>query len=225
MREYVFYPIAMSRTFLNAGKAMKKSRFGATKAGAHIAKVLPTAFASFLVFFLVGVWHGDNWKYAAFGVWNGGIIMLSTLLEPVFESWTGALRIPREALGFRLFQTARTFLVVAVGYVFDVAPDFWWSMFTFKKILLQQDWKTGLDQIMALPLDAWDYGLLGVCTVLLFTVSLIQERNEGTTVRQMLDKMPFAVRFTMILAGIMLVLLFGAYGPGFSAAEFVYMQF
>lgn len=225
MREYVFYPIAMSKTFLNAGKAMKKSRFGATKAGAHIAKVLPTAFASFIVFFLVGIWHGDNWKYAAFGLWNGGIIMVSTVLEPVFESWTKALKISGESFCFRLFQMARTFLVVAVGYVFDVAPDFWWSMFTFKKILLQQNWKEGLDQIMALSLDAWDYGLLAVCTLLLFAVSLIQETHEGTTVRQMLDERPFALRFAVILGGIMLVLLFGAYGPGFSVAEFVYMQF
>jgi len=225
MREYVFYPIAMSGLFLNAGKAMKKSRFGATKVGAHIAKVLPTSFASFIVFFLVGIWHGDNWKYAAFGVWNGGIIMLSTLLEPVFESWTAALKIKTESFLFRLFQMFRTFLVVAVGYVFDVAPDFWWSAFTFKKILLEQNWSEGIDQIMALSLDAWDYGLLGVCTLILFAASLIQERHPESTMRQLLDEKPFLLRFAVILVGIMAVLVFGVYGPDFSVAEFVYMQF
>ena len=67
--------------------------------------------------------------------------------------------------------------------------------------------------------------MLGVCTVFIFFVSLIQERNDGTTIREMLDRKPFVFRLAVITAGIMMILLFGMYGPGFSAAEFVYMQF
>ncbi|MBO7252671.1 MAG: MBOAT family protein [Oscillospiraceae bacterium] len=225
MRDYVFYPIAMSKLFLNASKAMKKSRFGATQFGAHVAKVLPTSFASLIVFFLVGVWHGDNWKYAAFGLWNGGIIMLSTLLEPVFESWAVGLKIKTASFGFRLFQMARTFLVVAIGYVFDIAPDLLDSLISFKRILLDQNWQVGLAQIRQLPLDAWDYLVLAISSLILLGASIIQERNDGKTIRQMLDEKPFALRLFVILMGIMMIMVFGWYGPGFSAAEFVYMQF
>lgn len=225
MRNYVFYPIAMSKLFLDASKKMKKSAFGKTKAGAHIAKVLPTSFASLVVFFLVGVWHGANWKYVGFGLWNGGVIMLSTLLEPVFESWTLKLKINTEAFWFRLFQMARTFLVVLVGYVFDVAPDLSWSFETFRRVLLDQNLAEGFGQIMNLGLDWMDFGMLGICTMILFTVSLIQERNSAVTIRRMLDEKPFLLRFAVILAGIMMVLVFGVYGPDYSAAEFVYMQF
>ena len=41
----------------------------------------------------------------------------------------------------------------------------------------------------------------------------------------MLDEKPFILRFAVILAGIMMILVFGVYGPDYSAAEFVYMQF
>lgn len=225
MRNYVFYPIAMSKLFLDASKKMKKSAFGKTKAGAHIAKVLPTSFASLVVFFLVGVWHGANWKYVGFGLWNGGVIMLSTLLEPVFESWTLKLKINTEAFWFRLFQMARTFLVVLVGYVFDVAPDLGWSFETFRRVLLDQNLAEGFGQIMNLGLDWMDFGMLGICTMILFAVSLIQERNSAVTIRRMLDEKPFLLRFAVVLAGIMMVLVFGVYGPDYSAAEFVYMQF
>lgn len=230
MREYVFYPIALSKTFLNASKKMKKSKFGATPMGAHVSKVLSTSFASLVVFLLVGVWHGANWKYVGFGLWNGGIIMLSALLEPVFENWTVTLKIQRENFFFRLFQMARTFVVVLIGYVFDIAPDLSASMMTFRKILFQQNFPEGLRQIQTLDIadqgfDLWDWGLLGVCTVFIFFVSLIQERNDGTTIREMLDRKPFVFRLAVITAGIMMILLFGMYGPGFSAAEFVYMQF
>jgi hypothetical protein len=44
-------------------------------------------------------------------------------------------------------------------------------------------------------------------------------------VRQLLDVKPFALRFFVILVGIMMILVFGMYGPEYSAAEFVYMQF
>lgn len=225
MRDYVFYPIAMSKLFLNASKAMKKSRFGSTKAGIHIAKVLPTSFASLIVFFLVGIWHGANWKYVGFGIWNGGIIMLSTLLEPLFESWTTALKINTQSFLFRLFQISRTFLIVLVGYVFDVAPDFGSAMTTFRQILLDQNLSIGFTQIMNLKLDFYDFGLLGVCTLFLFFVSLIQEKHADTTIRKMLDEQSFLIRFLVLLVGIMVVLVFGIYGPGYNAADFVYMQF
>lgn len=230
MREYVFYPIAVSKLFLSASKKMKKSKFGTTAMGGHISKVLATSVASLIVFLLVGIWHGANWKYVGFGLWNGGIIMLSTLLEPAFESWTAKLKIHKESPLFRLFQMTRTFAVVLVGYVFDIAPDFGAAMATFKRILLEQDLAVGLRQIDTLDIagqgfDRWDWGLLGVCTVFIFMVSLIQERNDGTTIREMLDRKPFVFRLTAITAGIMMILVFGMYGPGFSAAEFVYMQF
>lgn len=225
MREYVFYPIAVSKTFLNASKKMKKSRFGSTVFGAHVSKVLATSFASLIVFFLVGIWHGANWKYVGFGIWNGGVIMMSTILEPVFVSWTAKLKIQTENIFFRLFQMLRTFVVVLIGYVFDIAPDFQSSMLTFQKILLDQNWNLGLSQYAELGLDLWDYGLLAVCTGILFAASLIQERHDSTTIREILDRKPFLLRFAVIVAGIMMILVFGVYGPEFSAAEFVYMQF
>lgn len=225
MREYVFYPIAVSKSFLNIAKKMRKSRFGSTAFGTHVSKVLATSFASLIVFFLVGVWHGANWKYVGFGLWNGGIIMLSTVLEPVFATWTRNLKIHTEHFFFRLFQMLRTFLVVLIGYVFDIAPNLQQSLITFRKILLDQDWAAGLAQYAELGLDAWDYGLLAVCTGILFVTSLIQERNDGTTIRAILDRKPFLLRFAVILAGIMMILVFGIYGPEFAAAEFVYMQF
>lgn len=193
--------------------------------GAHVSKVLSTSFASLIVFFLVGVWHGANWKYVGFGLWNGGIIMLSTLLEPVFEGVNQKLKINTGNFFFRLFQMVRTFIVVLIGYVFDIAPDFWSAILTFKRILLNQNFGEGIAQFAGLGLDGYDYGLLAVCTVILFFVSLIQERNDGTTIREMLDKKPFVLRLAVIAAGILAILVFGMYGPGFSAAEFVYMQF
>lgn len=225
MKDYIFYPVAMSKTFLNAGKMMKKSRFGATKFGAHVAKVLPTSFSSLLVFTLVGIWHGASWKYVAFGIWNGGVIMLSSILEPIFNQWTVTLKINTKAFGFRLFQMARTFLIVLVGYVFDVAPSFMLSVRTFKLILSDQNLVDGWKQIQSLGVSNQEYVVIIVCSLVVLVASIIQERHSDTTIREMLDRKPFVLRYCIWLAGLLMITLFGVWGPGFDPAAFVYMQF
>ena len=227
MKNYVFYPIAMSNRFLTTSKNIRKTRFGKTAAGAHIAKVLPTSIASLIVFLLVGIWHGASWKYVAFGVWNGGIIMLSILIQPLYDGMAKRLHINREWFAFRVFQILRTFLVVLVGYVFDVAPDFTQSMRTIALFFTDQNFAVGRSQIAGLGLGKKEYLLILVCTVLLFVISIVQEKlsHKGFGLRQYLDQKPFALRWAALFIGVLVIVVFGVYGSGYNAADFVYMQF
>ena len=224
-KTYLFYPLAMSSLFLNVSKNIKKSKFGSTKVGAHIAKVLPTSFASFIVFFMVGVWHGANWKYVAFGVYNGGIIMLAVLLKPVFEGVLKKLHINPACAPYTAFRIIRTFILVLVGYVFDVAPSFEESMMTFRLIFTDQNLKVGYGEISELGLSKVALVYLAICAVFIFIISVIQERNAATTIRSTLIKKPAIVRWGVVYIAIMAILIFGVYGSGFNAADFVYAQF
>ena len=224
-KNYLFYPMAMSKQFNAMSKGIKKSKFGGTKAGAHVAKVLPTSIASFFVFFMVGVWHGANWKYIAFGVYNGLIIMLAVLLKPVFEWTLTKLRIHPESKSFTLFRIVRTYILVLVGYVFDVAPTFSASMMTFRRFFTCQSISRARREFPQLGLDLADYILLAMCTVTVYIVSVWQERHADTTVSLALDKRRFGARFACFYFLIMAVILFGIYGSGYNPADFVYMQF
>jgi len=225
MKEYVFYPIALSKRFTGVSKKIRATKFGATKAGVHLAKVLPTSFASLIVFLLVGIWHGASWKYVAFGLWNGGVIMLSTILEPQFQALTSALRIRAEALWFRIFQIFRTFLIVLVGYVFDIAPSFRSAMYMIGKMISGQNFTLFFSDLNSLSLIKYDYLIILFGMLTMFVVSFLQERNSATTLRQILDQKHFLVRYTLILVGILVLLVFGIYGPEFEPSAFVYMQF
>ena len=224
-KNYLFYPMAMSKLFNNMSKGIKKSKFGSTKAGAHVAKVLPTSIVSFFVFFMVGVWHGANWKYLAFGVYNGLIIMLSVLLKPVFEWTLAKLRIRPECKPYALFRMVRTFLLVLVGYVFDVAPTFSDAMMTFRRFFTDQNYTRSHAEISQLGLDIPDYILLLLCTLTILIVSIWQERHPDTTVSIALDKRRYGARFACFFFLIMSVIIFGIYGSGYNPADFVYMQF
>lgn len=225
MKEYVFYPIALSKRFTGVTKKIRGTKFGATTFGAHVAKVLPTSFASLIVFLLVGIWHGASWKYVAFGLWNGGVIMLSTLLEPAFLSVNKSLKIRTESFFFRLFQMGRTFVIVLIGYIFDIAPSFRAAMEMFAAMIARQNIRGAMADISVFDLTKKDYLVLILGVIVMFFVSLIQEKNPDTTLRQLLDRKPFILRYLLILVAIMVLLVFGIYGPGFNPAEFVYMQF
>ena len=151
--------------------------------------------------------------------------MLSTLLEPAFLSVNTSLKIRTENFFFRLFQMGRTFVIVLIGYVFDIAPSFRAAMEMFGSMLLRQDIRRAMTDISAMELTKKDYLVLILGTVVMFIVSLIQEKNPDTTLRCMLDRKPFILRYLLILVGIIVLLIFGIYGPGFNPAEFVYMQF
>ena len=224
MKEYIFYPLSLSGAFLSASKKMKATRFGATKAGAHIAKVLPTAFASLIVFLVVGVWHGASWKYVAFGLWNGGVIMLSVLMKPVFDSALEKLHIKSESFVWRMFQILRTFVIVCVGYVFDIAPSFRQAVWTFQQILFRQRFGGIQAQIFQLGVNRINFIILAISSMIVLFVSLYQEKTKRQ-IRVALDKKNYWIRYGTVLFLLSAVLVFGLYDPGNATATFVYAQF
>ena len=152
-------------------------------------------------------------------------------MQPLFDAVVDKLHINRKNPLFCFFQMFRTFIVVLVGYVFDVAPSFSQGMMTISRFFTDQDFTRGKNEILGnslikgLGLTWKDYVLLGVCIVVLLIVSIIQERHSDTNIREMLDKKPFILRFTLFFICIMAVIIFGIYGSGYAAADFVYMQF
>ena len=118
LRNYLFYPLSISKAFLNWGRHARQHL------GSHIGKVLPTAVASLITFLIIGIWHGASWKYVAFGFWNGMVILVSTLLQPVSDKVVAALHIERKSAWYQVFSMLRTFVVVLIGYYFDIADGF-----------------------------------------------------------------------------------------------------
>lgn len=225
MKNYIFNPIAISKLFLNWSKKMRQSAFGKTAAGAYIAKVLPASISSVIVFLVVGIWHGANSKYIAFGLWNGLIIMISILCKPVFDKMREALRIRAESFYWRVFRIVRTFILVLIGYYFDIAPSFTGAMDMMKRSLMDLHPAADLKEVFSLGLGRSDFLTLAAGMLVIFVVSLFGEKYRIDTPGELLERKSFALRYIMILLAILAILFWGIYGPGYDPADFVYMQF
>ncbi len=244
-RDYIFFPIAMSKAFGKAGKSLRKVL------GDRVGKLFPVICAQLATFIIIGLWHGADFKYVAYGLYNGFIIILSLLLEPYFKAAAQKLRINTESFGWKCFGIVRTVLIVAFGRIFTKAASFGAALSMMGSIFAIKNYDGFVATIHAFGLSRYDYAVLIVACAVWFVISLIQERQEnkgkedapqkkgivqgkaqgegdaetGAELRLLIDKLPFAGRWVIYLAGFAAVLCFGVYGPGFDAASFIYRGF
>ena len=121
LKTYLFYPIAVSKPFLHMGRWLTAHIPG--KAGVHLGRVLPGCIGTLITFLVIGMWHGANWRYAGFGLWNGIIIFISMLCDPLFRKFREKIGAASQSFSYRLFQIARTAVLVLAGFAFDIADN------------------------------------------------------------------------------------------------------
>ncbi len=216
-RDYIFFSISLSKSFGKAGKSLRKVL------GDRIGKLFPVLVAQMATFLTIGLWHGAEFKYIAYGLYNGGIIILGLLLEPYLKKMTEALRINTESLGWKVFCILRTFLLIVIGRMFPRAASFGVALTMFGSIFSGNGKAPFSEQIFALGLDEADFIILLAGCVIWFVISFLQERGAG--IRDSVAGKPLAVRWALFLGGFAAVLIFGVYGPGYDASAFIYRGF
>ncbi|MBQ6805852.1 MAG: MBOAT family protein [Lachnospiraceae bacterium] len=218
MKDYVFYPLLRSRFFTNLNKAWKE-KFGKKK-----GKQYATFAAMFVLWFTVGVWHGGDWKFViGSGLLHWFYIVMEELLEPPCAKAMDKLHINPKGKGINAVRVLRTFFLVCIGDLFfradsvgDAFAMLRGAVTTWNPEIL---WNGAL---LGLGLDWIEMGIMIVSLLLLWFISALQKRGS---VRDKIAGLKLPVRWIIWYALLFYVILLGYYGPGFSAAEFIYQGF
>lgn len=217
-RDYVFYPLSLSKKFNKMSKFLRK------KIGVKAGKMLPIIVSQFITFFLVGVWHGSQKKYVVFGFYHGIFIVLTILLEEPLQKLWKKLSINTNCFSWNFLKMMFTFIIVAAGRVITQAA----SLKRALKMWLSVFRNFRLRTISTRVLQIAGFGnrelvVLTVALLILFCVSLLQER--GVHIRETLAKQNLYFRWLVYTVGILFIVIFGMYGMGYNAADFVYRGF
>lgn len=216
-RDYLFYPISASKLMLSISK---KAR---AKLGNGFGKRLPVYIATVIVWLITGLWHGAAWNFIVWGLLIGAVIIISQELTPLYQRFHGAFPGLKAKAGYRLFEIARTMFIMSSVRILDCYRDVPTSFKMFGSIFTNWNWnELGNGALLGLGLTAADYIVVGVGAALLVAVSLVQ---RGGPIRERLLQKPQLLRYGVIAAVIIAVLLIGAYGAGFQASQFIYNQF
>lgn len=164
-----------------------------------------------IVFLVSGLWHGAAWTFV---IW-GGLHALYQVIENVIK----------HKVNFN--YSSKIFNVLKVFFVFCLV-DFAWIFFRANSI----------DDAIFIISHLFDYGmfidfnLLGLnlleIIILLFSISLIyilEIINLKFSLYDFLKKRNIILRWIFYYLLIFAIIIFGIYGPGFDAQEFIYFQF
>ncbi len=177
-----------------------------------------------VVFLVSGLWHGAAWNYVIWGAMNGVMQILGDLLKPARERTLDALRVDRASFGHRLLQMLLTFVLVDFAWVFFRAPTLSAALGVIRQTFSAfNPWVLFDGTLYTLGLSAVDLWVLVAAIALLLTADILHER--GVRIRDSLLRQPLPLRWAVYYGAVMVLLVFGVYGPGYDAASFIYFQF
>lgn len=214
MRDYLFYPLSLSKM----GSKIRQ------KVGGKLGRLLPTAIATFVVYFVIGIWHGSDFRFVALGLWNATIITISLFLAKPFARARKKLHIAEENRLWHLFQIVRTWLLVLVQRYITRAPWFtatlamlWATVTRFQAHFLWDG------TVLTLGLTALDLIIVLVAMCVLLFVEYHQEK--GIRIRAWLETRHWLLQWAVLMLALLAILLFGILRGSYISSEFIYQQF
>lgn len=227
LKDYIMYPILRSGLWSKYTKNVKK------KWGKRAAKLIPTFTGMLILWFGMGLWHGGGWNYIGEGIWFWLVIVLGQVLEPQFKSVVQKCRIRVESKVWYCFRCIRTTFIYAVGALFFKAGSLRNALYMLGEALSPMRLINTLSDIVPAVIAADDaVGTMQlmwmILSVTVGTVMVaiwgIMEKHDKSFIKTVSGK-NMLVNALVVYVLIFMILLLGAYGPGYSSSEFIYGGF
>lgn len=134
------------------------------------------------------------------------------------------LHINAGGLPWQLFQTARTFVLVVIGELIFRSNGLSIAAGMLRRIFTSFHPQTLFDgTLVQNGLDRMDLAAVAAALCIVFAVSFCNEK--GRSVRAWLMRRPLPVRFAVLHAAILAIIVFGAYGIGYVPVDPMYANF
>lgn len=217
-KDYIFYPVTMSKPMKNLTSSARK------KLGNHFGPLLAGSVALFCVWFCNGLWHGSAWNYIFFGMYHFALILAGNIISPAVTATNKKLHINADCFAYRTMQMVRTTILVIIGELFFRAEGLKDGLAMFGKMVTDFSFST-LDSILMdkLKIDVQDIIIVAVALVIIFVISVLNEK--GINIRLSLKKKNIVIRWGLLYALIMFIVIFGAYGKGYVPVDPIYANF
>ncbi len=202
LRDYIYIPLGGNR----------KGRF---RKYAHI----------FVVFTISGIWHGAGYKYLFWG-WVHGIYQIGgDLTKGLQNKIYDCLHMEEGGKGRVWCRRLGTWFLVMIAWIIFRADSLREGIaMVYKMITVYNPWIFFDDSLLRLGLSWKEWGMLGISLWVLCKVEQTQEK-EVLDVRDRILRQPLALQWGFYLAAVAFIMVFGTYGFGFNAADFIYGGF
>lgn len=217
-RDYIYYPVSLSSF------SKKLTSFGRKRSGNYFGPMLASTIALFCVWICNGLWHGSAWTYIFFGMYHFVLISLGNLLEPLSKKFYGKLHIDPNKAPVSIIRIVLTSFLVVIGELFFCASTLTQGFRMSGKIFTQfslDGIRNGL--VTDAGLDHLDIIVVMVVVALVFVFGILKEKNID--IREKLAGKPLVIRWFIVIAAIVAIIVFGAYGAEYTPVAPMYADF
>lgn len=178
-----------------------------------------------LTFLISGIWHGNGLRFIAWGGIHAFLQIAGDLLHPVSKRIKHLLQIRDDAFVERQMDRVVTFFFVMLAWIIFRANSLRAGLYMIRSIFtVYNPWVLWDDSILGLGLDWKNCVVLVFAILLLILMEHIQEYSR-TSVRERVMMQPLIARWTVYLMAISVIVVFGVYGYGYNASDFIYRGF
>ena len=176
------------------------------------------------VFLVSGLWHGASWHYVIWGAVHGVYQIVGGSSKNFRRFVCAILNIDRNTAHYKLFQRFVTFVLVCFAWIFFRSANMTQANLIIGKIFTDfEPWSIYGGGLTSMGLDGANLVVLAVSLAILCFVSIWEHR--GVPVVKKIEGMHIFARWPIYYGLLFAVLIFGIYGPGFAASQFIYFQF
>ena len=225
LQDYVFYPILKSKWLKEVGSWITKSW------GKEIGRTIPTYIGMFMLWTLIGAWHGVGMNYVfGVGILQFLYIFTGEICQPLTYKCKRKLRINESSNWWHVFQSVRCTCLMMFAWVFFNSSTFGDAIGFLKRIFAEGISYHQITKMFVLETSAlvwnkpmiWMLYILISIFVLLF-VDFMREHQIG--IREKIAVKSLPVYLATILSMVAILIVFGAYGVQYSASNFIYFEF
>lgn len=217
-RDYIFYPLTLSKPLNRFGKAAKKV------VGVNFGNKLPILISIIIIRIINSIWHGATGSSVLAGLYYGILLALSFAFDGKIKMVNSKLKINTECCSWKVFQCVRTFILIAVPKLVSQASSLKEGKEYFKCLFSEYNpWVLTDGSLFQLGVTSKEFGIVVIGLVCVLIVGLIQE--TGRNIRDVLDRQNTVFRIVFFVMFFYMIVLFGVYGSGYNASSFAYAQY
>ncbi|MBP3677263.1 MAG: MBOAT family protein [Agathobacter sp.] len=213
-KDYIFYSISLAKPVKNLAKKVKE------KLGRNVSKFVGPTIALFGVWSCNGLWHGANWTFIFYGMYYFVLIFIENITEEPVQKLAQKWNINRESSGYRMFQAIKMFFIINIGELFFRANTLQDGFAMLGKTVTDFHISELLGTLSSLKMDTADLVVVAIGIVVVAIVGSLHERE--IKIREEIAKSALPVRWGVWYAAILVVIMLGAYGTGYSIVEMIY---
>ncbi len=177
-----------------------------------------------ITFAASGIWHGSGYKFLFWGLLHAAYQIAGDATFQIKQRLYRFLQLPEQSAVCRMVRRAGVCFWVMLAWVIFRADSLAVGLQMVKSIFLVPNvWIFFDDSLLALGLGWKEWYVLSASIGILLYVGYRQEK--GAPLGKSMMQMPFYIRWGATIAAILGIMVFGTYGFGFDAQDFIYRGF